>query len=354
MRRLPIVLVVLAMFIAACTADSSESPSSSVASDAPSAPSDDGSPSAEPPAESTEPERSGSARIGSGGDISMATLPTLIVIDRMNELGYDVEMVQFGGSTSEVQAAVDGAIDISSASAPAQMAAMDAGLPNRFFLSRVINEFVLVARAEFDTCESLDGQPVAVHGLTSTDGLMTVNWLEENCPDAEPTVQIVEGSENRLVALLQDQVAASPLDLQNTVGLQAERPGDFEILGDYIADFPIYAGTFSASPEWMAANEQLVADFISLHLDVWEEIYEDSSILLERAEAELGQVDPELLPDIVQAYVDAEVFPRDGGLTEDAVLLTLEFSDQAADFQAIESYEDVATREYLDAALAAR
>lgn len=301
----------------------------------------------------TDGAKSGTARLGRGGD-SIAFVPTEMAIERLNEMGYDIQVTEFESTSTEIQAATEGAIDIASASAAAQMAAIDAGLANQFFLTRYINEFVLVARAEFATCESLDGQRVAIHAQTDITGLLTLSYFEQTCPDAEPNIQIVEGSENRLAGLLQDQLDASPLDLQNTQQLMQERPGEFVVVANFVDDFPLIAGVYSAPPEWLAANEELVKDFINVHLDIWEEVYADPQILIDESIERLPEVDPELIPPIVEEYLDKEIFPPDGDLQEERVQQTVDFFSEAGGFENVGSADDVTERTYLEEVLAER
>lgn len=296
-------------------------------------------------------EKSGSARFGRG-TLSVAFVPTEMTIERMNEMGYDIEVTEFSSTSTEIQAATEGQIDIASASAAATMTAIDAGLTNKFFMARYINEFVLVSKQEFDSCESLDGQRVAIHAQTDITGLLTLSWFEQNCPDAEPSIQIIDGSENRLAALLQDQLDASPLDLQGWQQLEAERPGEFHILANFVEDFPVVAGVYSAPPEFLADNEELIKDFIRTHLEVWDEIYEDPDILVRESEERLPEVDPELIPGIVDQYLELGILPRDGDLDEDVVQFTIDFFSEAAGFENVGDFGDVVDRTYLDEVLA--
>jgi ABC-type nitrate/sulfonate/bicarbonate transport system substrate-binding protein len=303
------------------------------------------------PGQSGDGEKSGSARFGRG-TLSVAFVPTEMTIERMNEMGYDIEVTEFASTSTEIQAATEGQIDIASASAAAQMTAIDAGLTNKFFLTRYINEFVLVSKEGFDTCESLDGQRVAIHAQTDITGLLTLNWFEQNCPDAEPNIQIIDGSENRLAALLQDQLDASPLDLQGWQQLEAERPGEFQILANFVEDFPVVAGVYSAPPEFLADNEEMIKDFIRTHLEVWDEIYEDPDLLVQESEERLPEVDPELIPGIVEQYLELGILPREGDLGEEEVQFTIDFFSEAAGFENVGDFADVVDRSYLDEVLA--
>lgn len=347
LRQLTVPLVILVLILAACSSGSGSGAEESAA-----ASEGAGSPAAESaaPDESEEPERSGSARIGIGG-WSIAYVPTAIVIDRMNELGYEIEAIETSGTSAQMQAATQGELDITSVSAAATMTAIDAGLDSKFFLTRNLNEFVLVARSEFDSCESLSDQRVAIHAQTDITGLLTLNWFEDNCPDATPNVQIVEGSENRLAGLLQDQLDASPVDIGDSIQLERERPGDFTVLAAFVEQFPVLQGVYAASPTWLAENEQLVKDFIRLHIEVWEEFYADPTSILPKAEEILPEIDPEVLALLAEEYAAQEIFPADGDLAEEQTQYTIDFFSEAGEFQNVGGFDDIADRSYLDGVL---
>lgn len=303
----------------------------------------------------SDPEPSGggdTATFGFSG-WSVGYLPTAIAIDRLADQGFTIEPVELGGNPNQLQAAAQGEIDITAIAQ--QMDAVDQGVPLRFFLGGNSNEFIMVSRAEFPTCESLAGRTVGIHSESSFVGQLAIQWQAETCPDAEHVFTVVEGSENRLAALLQGQLDASPIDLQDWTLLNAEAPGEFVITEDFTQTHPIMRAVFGASPEWLRDNEPLATAWIETHLDVYQEIYEDPAILEQAATDLLPEIDPAAVPDIVAAFVDAEVWPADGGLTEADVQATIDFFNADGEaFQNISSPADVTDRTYLDAVLAQR
>jgi len=341
------IMILVALLGAACTATPGAPTPAGPTPAAPTpAETDDGQETAQP----TEPQQTGTVRIGRGS-LSIAYVPSEMAFERLTEMGYDLEITEFISTSTQVQAAAEGLSDISTITAAANVPALDAGLDFTFFLSRNLNEFVLVARSDLTTCESLDGLRVAVHSQTDITGLLTSNWLEENCPDANPDVQIVEGSENRLAGLLQDQLDASPLDIQDTQLLLAERPDDFHVLANWVTEFPLLGGVYAAPPDWLAENEEFVKDFIRVHLDVWDEIYANPDLLVEEAVARLPQADPEILEAVAMEYLEFEVLPPDGDLSEELVNQTLSFFAEAGGFENVGGFDEHANRSYLDEVL---
>lgn len=305
---------------------------------------------ASPAATAAEP-KSGSARFGFS-NWSMAYTPTAIAIDRLNGMGYEIEAIELGSNANQLQAATAGEIDITGLFQ--MIDAIESGFETTFFMGAISNEFIMVGRAGLDSCESLDGQRVGIQSEASFVGQLALQWFDRECPEAQPEILVIEGSENRVAALLQDQLDASPISLEDFALLENERPGDFVITENFVESFPILRAAFAAPPEWIAENEELVTDWISVHLDVYEEIYADSSVLLEKAEELLPEVDPELLPEIAELYIENEIWYRDGDLTDESVQESIDFFDATANYENVTGPEDIVDRTYLDEVLADR
>lgn len=303
------------------------------------------------PSATDEPTRSGSARFGFS-NWSMAYAPTAIAIDRLNEMGYDIEAIELGGNANQLQAATAGDIDITGLFQ--MIDAIESGFETRFFMGAISNEFIMVGKAGLDSCESLDGQRVGIQSEASFVGQLALQWFERECPDAAPEILVIEGSENRVGALLQDQLDASPVSLEDFALLENEAPGEFVITENFVESFPILRAAFAAPPEWIAENEQLVKDWIAVHLDVYEEIYADSSVLVAKAEELLPQMDAELIPEVAQLYLDSEIWYRDGDLTDESVQESIDFFDVTANYQQVTAPDEVIDRTYLDEVLADR
>ena len=122
----------------------------------------------------TTPALAAEATFGFSG-WAVGYLPTAIAIDRLNEMGHEVDAVELGGNNNQLQAAATGNVDIT---AIAQvMDAIDQGFDTRFFLAGNSNEFLLVARSGLDSCESLEGQALGIHSVGSFVGQLALQWL---------------------------------------------------------------------------------------------------------------------------------------------------------------------------------
>lgn len=278
-------------------------------------------------------------------------LPTAIAIDRLTDMGYDIEVSELGGNNNQLQAAATGAVQIT---AIAQvMDAIDQGLDSRFFMEANSNEFLLVSKAELSTCESLDGHSVGIQSTGSFAGQLAIQWLAQTCPGTNANLTVIEGSDNRLAALLANQLDSSVVDLQDWTLLERARPGEFTVTGDFTKTMPIMRAAFAAPRAFIAEHPQLIEDWIRVHLDVYRESYENPDLLVEKGRELLTEVDPDALPAIVQAFLAAKVWPVDGGLSDQDVMDTINFFNKDGEpFTTIKSAADVADRTLLDKVLA--
>lgn len=282
---------------------------------------------------------------------SVGYLPTAIALDRLNDLSYSVKAVELGSNGNQLQAAATGSIDIS---AIAQILdAMDQGLNSKFFLAGNSNEFLLVSKRGLESCASLDGKSVGIHSVSSFVGQLALQYIANNCPDAKPNVTVIEGSENRLAALIAGQLDASVIDLQDWSMLNEKMPGKFVVTSDFTQTLPIMRAAFAAKSDFISSHPELVRDWVKVHLDVYRELYEKPEILVEKGKELLPEVDTETLPKLVKSFVDAKIWPVDGGLSDQSVQQTIDFfNNDGEPFKTVSKPADVVDRTILDEALA--
>lgn len=316
------------------------------------------------PASPASPSGGSAAPIGSGGAktgfavigmpaMSVGYVPTFMAVDRLNALGYDVRVVNFDSSATLVAAGQSGEVDIVDSAASGQMTAMDGGYAYRFFLGDLANEFALVGKAEYTDCNSLDGKVVGYHSQVSTDGLLTKDWIQTTCTSGTPKELVVSGSDNRLIALLENQVDAATLGISDWLALDLKEPGKFKILAPYYQDAPLYSSTYAADPTWINENQEMIKDFIREQLAVFKEIYASPDVLKAKAKELLPQVEPAVLDSQVDAYLAAKYWTDDGGLNEDVMNSTLKLASDGVEggFTTLKTFADVGDRTLLDAVL---
>lgn len=356
-------LLVLALLIAACgstgddtTTTAASAVETTVADDATetTAAPDDASETTE--AETTEETEAPTA--DKSGVMSVAvtrhslkTAGGMAAFDVLRSWGYEVNVVEFIDTATQVQAAVEGSVNINMSSVSSQLAAMDAGWDSKFFLTQYMNPFTLAARTEIAECGDVDGRNVGLHSETDISAALTLPWLEENCPEATPNVIVVPGSPARATGLREGQLDVALLDMQDAQLLMNESPEEYHILADFPTLYPIIGGAYSASPDFLSENAEMVADFVRAHLEVYQEIPDDNERLVEVVERYMPALDPTLIPDATAEFSAAGIWPADGGLSEEAVNETIEFTRQLLELTTIEGYDDVVDPTPLETAL---
>jgi ABC-type nitrate/sulfonate/bicarbonate transport system substrate-binding protein len=285
---------------------------------------------------------------------SLKTLPTHMVVDRLNAMGYQVKLVVIANTSAEIRAGATNAVDVTSASMTAQLPAMDAGLGRKVFLSRYKNPFVLIAETDIKSCEGLNGKTVTVATATDISGVLAREWLEAKCPTTKPNVQSVPNGKDRLSALIQGAANASVLDLEDATSAMHKAPGKYAILANLANEYPLVGGAYSAAPEWLKAHEGFVRDFIAVSLEVQAQIYADPAAFKAKAQKFLSAEDPSVVSDAVDLYLRDKIFPEDGGLAAERVQQTIDFSAPTGGFKHVRAPADVVDRRFLDAVLASR
>jgi ABC-type nitrate/sulfonate/bicarbonate transport system substrate-binding protein len=285
---------------------------------------------------------------------SLKTLPTQMVVDRLNTMGYQVKLVVIANTSAEIRAGATNSVDITSASMTAQLPAMDAGLDRKVFLSRYKNPFVLIAEKGINACAGLDGKTLTVATATDITGVLAREWLAAKCPSVKPNIQSVPNGKDRLSALIQGAANASVLDLEDATTAMHKAPDKYSILADLARDYPIVGGAYSATPAWLSSHQRFIRDFIAVNLDIQAQIYSNPAAFKSMATKYLSAEEPAVVADAVDQYLAEKIFPEDGDLAADRVQQTITFSAPAAGFKHIRTVGDVVDRQYLDAVLAAR
>jgi ABC-type nitrate/sulfonate/bicarbonate transport system substrate-binding protein len=286
------------------------------------------------------------ARVGVEIPYSTVTLPNVLTVERMNEMGYELEIIEFTTPESLVQAMVAGQLDIAETNAAAFFSAVDAGLEAKAFVGGAGNIYVMAARTEFETCESLDGKAVGIHGQQSTTGALTITWFANECPEAEPNIVVVPGSENRIIAMAQGQMDASSLDVDNMLKLFRESPGEFHLIESFSELDVVHAYVF-ATNALMTDKPDLLRDYASTYLAVIEEGTANPGFVVEKGLEVIEGSDLEGLSEVVDVYIERGFWDPVGQMEEAVVNETLAFYGGVSPYDQISEAADVADGSFL-------
>lgn len=288
----------------------------------------------------------GSVRLGVEIPVSIVNVPMFMTIDRLKEKGVEVSIVEFQSPETMTLALRNGEVDFIGTSAGTTFSAIDAGLEGKAFLGMAMSDFLMVAKKDLTTCQSLDGKNVGVQSREGTTGVLTIRWLEAECPDARPNVLIVPGSENRVAGLIAGQLDASPIDSQNTAQLMALKPGEFTTIESF-SKAGVLASLYFASNRWLEEQAPTVKVLVEEYNAVVNDITKDRSEFARRTKELLPDTDPEIVQAVVDGYVDRKVLVPVSGVQPDVIEDALEFYGSARPYAKIKTAEDVATTEFV-------
>ena len=260
--------------------------------------------------------------------IGIGSVPLLAAIDDLREQGYEIETPEIAESELVTEGVAQGEFQFGSGANNSSLAAIAQGAPVRWIVDRTLNEWQVYSREGVETCEDVVASRVAIHSPGSVSGAMLRDWINNNCPEdvaASYEPLIIEGSQNRLAALLADQIDTSPVEFGDALILENE--GGYTNVVSFAEDLPeLHPTSVYGNADWMADNPGAVEALIRALLEQHRQINSEDGYLMELFTEYLPEeASGENAEAIVQAYVDAGLFPDDGGLDDEAVEYTVSF-----------------------------
>jgi NitT/TauT family transport system substrate-binding protein len=306
--------------------------------------------------ESEAPEPEPVAMTVAFTSIGLSSVPLLAAIDDLRDQGYEIETPELAESELVTEGVAQGEFQFGSGANNSSLAAIAQEADVRWIVDRTLNEWQVYSREGIDGCEAVVGSRVAIHSPGSVSGAMLRDWVNNNCPEDvadsyEPL--IIEGSQNRLAALLADQIDTSPVEFGDALILENE--GGFARVVSFAADLPgLHPTSVYGNGAWMSENPEATTALIVALLEQHRRINSEDGYLMELFSEYLPEeAAGENAEAIATAYVDAGIFPDDGGLDAEAVEYTIGFfgPDGTGDVEAELTPDQVADLSYLEAAL---
>jgi NitT/TauT family transport system substrate-binding protein len=347
-KTLLVVPLALLLLISACSGTgSSPSASQSTAASA-SAPASSASQAATLP----EPEtKKFTVAFTSPG---VSSVPLLQAIDDLNAQGFEIDAPVIGESELAVQGVFQGKFQYSSGTTNGVFLANQQGGDIKIISSRVANEWTVYATKDIADCKALEGKKLAIHSEGAVSTAMVKNWVETECPGTKPNYLIVEGSQNRLAALLAGQIDASPLELADAIVLEQKGGDKYHVLTSLAETLPnLKPTTVYGNNDFMKKNPGTTAALINAQLAVHRKIAADPAYFKQIILKHLPDTDQVTLDTVVQRYLDLKLFDVNGGISEDDINYTIDFFTKASggDIKPGLTVDDVADLSYLNTVL---
>lgn len=271
-------------------------------------------------------------------------------MERNNEdNGFDGEWVELTGSEVAVAGIASNEFQFGAGVAATVMAAQQEQSAELTFIGDFVRMFwTLTSNSNLTSCEDLDGVRFGLHSPGGVSTAIFNAWFAENCPDGvEPEILYVEGSPNRYQGLLAGQLDATMLELDDVLDL----PDNLHVMVNFAEDLPqIESNTVYANDEFLQEHPEVAEGLLKAMSDLAREIQDDPAIFADI----IAEYRPELADQseaIAEAYVNADVFAPEGGMSYEDLAETIELYEVAGAIQPGLVAEEIADRQYLEAAV---
>jgi NitT/TauT family transport system substrate-binding protein len=265
---------------------------------------------------------------------SVANVSFHVAMDGMNREGYSVSVQSINTPELVVEGVAKGTFQVGAGSNTQIMAAIAKGAPLRVIADQVGNEWALVSRSDIANCAGLGGKNIAVTSLGSSTAAMLKAWIAKTCPGTAPNYLVIAASDQRALALIANQIDASPLQLQDTLLLleKAEHAGKFKSLVSFARDLPeLVLNSIFVNNDFARDNPGTVVDVLSAFLTTNRKVADDPNYLKQITLQYSPSVDQATLDNVAKIYRDLNLLDVNGGLTMSKIVFTAKFFGPAPD-----------------------
>jgi ABC-type nitrate/sulfonate/bicarbonate transport system substrate-binding protein len=294
-------------------------PAATTAPAATAAPAAAAAPAAKPAAKPEDirvPKPSGNLnlKVGHPSSISFYDVPTQITHERLKQDGWDIESVQFTRTDLNTQALSQGTVQMSISQLLDPLRVIERGGKINWLLENNGGEFIMIAKKEINDCKGLDGKRFAIHGETSTTSLASTKWLTNDCK-VNANILVIPGGENRIVALMNDQIDGTLVQVADWLNLEAKAPGRFHVLQTG-GLYNISGAGLWANAEWLEKNPEVATAYVAETLKTYRMIHADPGLMETAVPKYVPDSPKEAIAPATKAYLDiVRAWPQNGGDT---------------------------------------
>jgi ABC-type nitrate/sulfonate/bicarbonate transport system substrate-binding protein len=253
-------------------------------------------------------------KLGHPSTISLYDMPAVMTRERLNSQGWNVSSVEFTRTDLNVQALAQGTIQLANSQVMDPVRATQKGAKLFFLMENNGGEFVMIAKNDIKDCKDIDGKRFAIHGEAATTSLAVKLWLLNNCK-IKPNMMVIPGGENRVVALQNNQIDATLVQLGDWLNLDSQAPGRYHIIktGNL---FNISGASFWANGEWLRKNEEVATAYIAELLKTFRMVHANPKILEPVVAKQLPDMPKHIIAPAIKAYLEVvRAWPQNGGDT---------------------------------------
>ena len=255
-------------------------------------------------------------RVALGDVVSEETVAFIVALERAKDRGVDYELTSFAEEELAIQAIVSGQADLGIGTPYSVIQKTKSPLRIIFQMSALV--FFPVVSTEYKSWQDLNGQPFTFHARgTATEAYGDVVAARENIEFGQRSY--VPGSGNRVIALLNDTIKATILDLPNKNKVLEQAPDRFHVLPgieERVSDEVLFA-----NQEWLDTHQEQANIIVEELLKLWREMNENPGVIEEeRVKRNLLADQPEEVIEEVPEYyeegVESGLFNPEGASEE--------------------------------------
>jgi ABC-type nitrate/sulfonate/bicarbonate transport system substrate-binding protein len=253
-------------------------------------------------------------KLGHPSSISLYDMPAVLTHERLNRNGWNASSVEFTRTDLNVQALAQGTIQIANSQVMDPIRATQKGAKLSFLMENNGGEFVMIAKNEIKDCKEVDGKRFAIHGEAATTSLAVKLWLVNDCK-VKPNIMVIPGGENRIVALQNNQIDATLVQLGDWLNLDAKAPGRYRVIrtGNL---FNISGASFWTNVDWLRKNEDIATAYIAELLKSFRMVHTNPKILEPLIARHLPDMPKNIIAPAIKAYIEiVRAWPQNGGDT---------------------------------------
>ena len=253
-------------------------------------------------------------KLGHPSSISLYDLPAVLTHERLNRNGWNVSNVEFTRTDLNVQALAQGTIQMANSQVMDPVRATQKGAKLAFIMENNGGEFLMVAKNEIKDCKEIEGKRFAIHGEAATTSLAVKLWLLNNCK-VKPNIMVIPGGENRIVALQNNQIDATLVQLGDWLNLDAKAPGRFRVISTGNL-FNISGASFWANVDWLRKSEEVATAYTAELLKSFRMVHANPKILEPLVAKHLPDMPKNIVAPAIKAYIEiVRAWPQNGGDT---------------------------------------
>jgi ABC-type nitrate/sulfonate/bicarbonate transport system substrate-binding protein len=253
-------------------------------------------------------------KIGHPSSISFYDVPTQMTHERLNKQGWSVKSVEFTRTDLNSQAVTQGTVQMAISQLLDPLRAIQKGGKIIWLLENNGGEFVMIAKKEIKDCKGFDGKTFAIHGETATTSLATKNWLIRDCK-VNPKILVIPGGENRVVALQNNQIDATLVQLGDWLNLDHKLPGKFHVI-ETGGLYNISGAGLFANAEWLDKNKEIATAYVAENLKTFRMIHANPKVLEVAVTKYVPETPKDAIGRAIKAYINVvRAWPQNGGDT---------------------------------------